>query len=195
MQQAIPPFLFLIILLTSGCQDAAPTIPANQSAIGSSNGKVLEVHNNQTPKMGSSNSKTHNEITYSFQLMSALDFVTKKGEKVAASDTADLKKEVVMIATFQHAKSQKDILDSDQITLDKEAATQYLVGELASDVTLEQAGKKVSPTGVHYEKSVGQIGQVRAFLFFEDVSATQLSTIIYYDRLFGAGLMRFTVNK
>ncbi len=150
---------------------------------------------NQPVVSSKSSSKTHNGITYSFNMMSAIDFLTKKGEQVAKNDRDELSKETVVIVTFNSSNKNKNIFELEQMAFDKEVATQYLIDAFGKDVTIEQGGKTFSPTGVHYETGIGEIGQLRAFLYFEGINISNPAKVIYYDRLFGAGLLRFAIKN
>lgn len=194
MQPLIISILIICSAFLFACSDSTPkggTVHSNNSGdtfISMKESVGEETNSNE------SNSKTFNGITYSFKLMSALDFLKHKGELVAESDKKELSKEVVLIATFKNSEAHKSIFEADQITMDQEAATQYLVGTLAQDLTLEQGGKSIVPSGVQYEKSIAEMGQLRAFFYFDGINGAKKTKIIYYDRLFGAGLIRFTIN-
>lgn len=186
---------FIVLLLMAGCGESpkgggnvhVPIYEANQGIGLKDPNKIVVV--------AKSSSKTHNGITYSFRMMSATDFLTTKGEQVVAADRAELEKETVVIVTFNSSKKGSDIFELEQMTIDKEAAIQYLIGALGNDVTIEQAGESFKPKGVHYETSFGEIGHLRAFLYFDGVRLSNSAKVVYYDRLFGAGLLRFEIKK
>lgn len=195
MQPLKLPILITVLALLAACKGATPKGGTVQSN-GTSNNAFISMKDSENTEtsLHESNSKTLNGITYSFRLMSALEFLERKGELVAESDKTELIKEVVLIATFKNSEAHKSIFEASQITMDQEAATQYLVGTLADDLTLEQGGKSITPSGVQYEKSIAEMGQLRAFFYFNEINEAKKTKIIYYDRLFGAGLIRFTIN-
>ena len=195
MNQLIVPTFITFLLLMAGCGETTTrggNVHASKFAANQGSGLNEP---NQPVAIAKSSSKTHNGITYSFRMMSATDFLTKKGEQVALGDRAELDKETVVIVTFNSSNKHKDIFELEQMAFDKEAATQYLIGALGDDVTIEQGGKTLTPTGVHYETNFGEIGQLRAFLYFDGIELSKPAKVVYYDRLFGAGLLRFEIKK
>jgi len=195
MRQLTVSTFMIILLFFVGCGETTTRGGnAHASTFSADQGIGLK-ESNEPVVIAKSSSKTHSGITYSFRMMSATDFLTKKGEQVGLSDRAELDKETVVIVTFNSSNKHKDIFELEQMTLDKEAATQYLVGAFGDDVTIEQGGKTLTPTGVHYETNFGEIGQLRAFLYFEGIELSKPAKVVYYDRLFGAGLLRFEIKK
>jgi hypothetical protein len=139
-------------------------------------------------------SEHHNGIGYTFQLIGAEEFVSRKGETIAEADRKALSEESVLIVDFA-AADNKDVFSDSRITMDGDAALQYLVGDIAADISIEQGGKTFEPEGSHYEKGLSGMGQLRSFVYFRGVDPSKPAKVVYYDRLFGAGFMRITVNK
>jgi len=184
-------FLFVLICcLIVSCntaadevsQEAAPKHEASLSADQSSAGETGAA------------AKRHKNITYTFKLVSALAFIEQKGERVAQEDRAALAKESVLIVTFETTQQGKNIFEAPEMTISKDEATQYLVGAITQDISIEQKGKTIHPSGAHYESAAGEAGKLRAFIYFNDIDLSEKAIVVYYDRLFGAGFMRSTVK-
>lgn len=184
--------LILLSFLLGACGDA---VSSKVSASGAPSGGLQEdaIVPGQRPAPAGA-VKTHNNVRYAVTLMSAIQFIEQKGEQVAESDRESLSKESVLIVTY-NTDQNKEVFDSPEMTMDRDQATQYLVGAISEDISIEQNGKTLVPTGALYEKSLGEMGQLRAFLYFEAIDVSQPARVVYYDRLFGSGFMRFTVNK
>lgn len=140
-------------------------------------------------------SKTENGITYSVDLMNAVDFVSRKGEQIELADRMELMKETVAILTIDlNNTKETDVFESSKITMEREDAMNYLVGSIVSDIEIKQGGKTISPTGVQYDTGISKPGQLRAFVYFNNVKINQPSSVVVYDRLFGSGLLRFNIK-
>ena len=75
-----------------------------------------------------------------------------------------------------------------------EDAMNYLVGIIVSDIEIKQGEKTISPTGVQYDAGISKPGQLRVFIYFNNVKINQPSSVVVYDRLFGSGLLRFNIQ-
>lgn len=195
MNQLFITNVVICFLLLSSCRESILSERDGHDSILASNHEIRLEDNNKHISSNKKGTKTYNGISYSFHIMNASDFISKKGEKVEAADQAELNKESVMIVTFSSEKKHTDIFELEQMTLNKEDAVQYLIGALGNDVTIEQDGKSIKAKGVHYESSIGEIGQLRAFLFFDRIRHSSPVKVLFYDRLFGAGLMRFEIQN
>jgi hypothetical protein len=171
----------------------------------SMNGVALEVGNpdsNETnnsierSKSGSIAVKIYNGVSYSIDLINAVDFVTRKGEKLDLSERLELSKESVAILKIDlNNIKETSVFESSKMTMNKEDALQYLVGQILDDLTVEQNGQSISPVGVEYDAGVSGSQTIKVFLFFNNINLNKPSNAVYYDRLFGAGLMRFKINN
>ena len=140
-------------------------------------------------------SKTENGITYSVDLMNAVDFVSRKGEQIELADRMELMKEAVAILTIDlNNNKETDVFESSRITMEREDAINYLVGSIVSDIEIKQGEKTISPTGVQYDAGISKPGQLRVFIYFNNVKINQPSSVVVYDRLFGSGLLRFNIQ-
>jgi hypothetical protein len=187
--------LIFLLMLGSCAERASGKVTAGEDS------SVHSVKGHTVGKMAfsekpdASATKIHNDVRYSVGLISALQFLDQKGEQVEEADREALSKESVLILTFNTQDKNKDVFESSRILMDHDQATQYLMGAVSEDISIEQDGKTLVPTGSLYEKSPGAMGQLRAFLYFNEIDVSHPAKVIYYDRLFGSGFMRFTVNK
>lgn len=140
--------------------------------------------------------KTYNGISYTVDLMNAVDFVSRKGEKLSLSERLELSKESVAILKIdlQNIK-ETSVFESSKIMMDKEDALKYLVGQISADFSIEQNGASVSATGVEYDPGISEPDNIKVFLFFNKINLNKPASVLYYDRLFGSGLMRFKINN
>lgn len=139
--------------------------------------------------------KKMEDITFSANILAAHDFLTRKGEKIDPNEMEDLKKETVVILEFELAQKHKRILESKSIEMSKDGTIEYLVGEIINDVSIFQDGKTVSPNGHQYENSFGKQNKTRVYFFFKNIDKNKELRITYHDKLFGAGLINFSMNK
>lgn len=140
--------------------------------------------------------KTYNGISYTVDLMNAVDFVSRKGEKLDLSERLELSKESVAILKIdlQNIK-ETSVFESSKIMMEKEDALKYLVGQISADFSIEQSGESISPTGVEYDPGISEPDNIKVFLFFNKMNLNKPASVLYYDRLFGSGLMRFNINN
>lgn len=137
-------------------------------------------------------SKTENGITYSIDLMSAVDFVSRKGEHIDMADRMELMKETVVILTIDlNNAKESDVFESEKLTMSREDAMNYLVGNIASDIEIKQGKNSISPSGVEYDAGISKPSELRVFIYFNNIKTNQPSNVVFYDRLFGSGLLRF----
>ncbi|WP_300660004.1 hypothetical protein [Fluviicola sp.] len=140
--------------------------------------------------------KAYNGISYTVDLMNAVDFVSRKGEKLSLPERLELSKESVAILKIdlQNMK-ETSVFESSKIMMDKEDALKYLVGQISTDFSIEQNGASVSATGVEYDPGISEPDNIKVFLFFNKINLNEPASVLYYDRLFGSGLMRFKINN
>lgn len=133
--------------------------------------------------------ETHNDVRYKIDLLSAKDFIERKGERVAKSDVQKLKKESVLILEMHVNDRVKSALESSKMVMSKEDAVSYLMSGIIKDVTIGQKKETFKPYEVLYDGHLTGANKLRVFLFFQDVDLNKTSKIQFYDRLFGAGLI------
>lgn len=133
-------------------------------------------------------------VQYSITAMSGLEFIEGKGEVVEASDIDALKKESVIFLEFTNNDPNKKLMEDENFTMQKDDAITYLASGIVADINIEQNEKMIQPNGVLYEKSVSGDHKIRVALFFTDVQMSEEFSFQYYDRLFGAGIVKL-INK
>lgn len=189
-------FLYLSPLIFIGCSEKTENnVVVNSSPLAVNEGQ--EPKSDQTIKVADKSfaSKTENGITYSIDLMNGVDFVSGKGERVEMADRMELIKETVAILTIDlNDIKETDVFESKKMTLDREDAMNYLVGNIASDIEIKQGKKTFSPSGVEYDAGISKPSQLRVFIYFNNININQPSSVVLYDRLFGSGLLRFNIK-
>lgn len=139
--------------------------------------------------------KKEEEISFSTSVVGALDFLSRKGKKVDKADEEQLKKESVVILEMGLMQQHKSIFESKRNSLNKDKTMEYLIGTITNDVSIEQDGLTFYPTGHQYENSFGAHNKIRIYFFFKDLKKEKEYRITYHDRLFGSGLINFSMNK
>lgn len=187
----------LAVLITSCSDEQIESKSINESTVQVGN---TESQNSELPKGESSTDKLtgkrYNGVNYTVSLINAVEFVTRKGEKLELSERMELSKESVAILKIDLQNSKEtSVFESSKMTMNKEDALKYLVGQISTDFNIEQDGQSISPLGVEYEAGISEPHNIKVFLFFNKINLNKPSSVIYYDRLFGAGLMRFKINN
>lgn len=140
--------------------------------------------------------KTYNGISYRVDLMNAVDFVSRKGEKLNLSERLELSKESVAVLKIDlQSNKETSVFESSKMMMDKEDALKYLVGQISTDFSIEQNGASVFASGVEYDPGVSEPDNIKVFLIFNKINLNKPASVLYYDRLFGSGLMRFNINN
>ena len=124
--------------------------------------------------------KTYNGISYTVDLINAVDFVTRKGEKLDLSERLELSKESVAILKIdlQNVK-ETSVFESSKITMNKEDALKYLVGQISADFSIEQQGESLSPVGVEYDPGISEPDNIKVFLFFNNINLNQPASVFW----------------
>jgi hypothetical protein len=183
------------LLILFSCTEAAKkgAVPDGKNAVESfatesfqHTGKVGEPTNFREKELGG--------IHYTVRVMGALELLEHKGQAVAPEDKADLAKETVVLLEIGAPELQKDIWQHPQLQLSEEDAANYLIGDIVSDLTIEQNGHNYSASGSNFEGKNGAKNALRAQIYFAGADSKQPLKVVYYDRLFGAGLVKFGIN-
>lgn len=132
---------------------------------------------------------------YVVKVVPAMQFLQSKGETVAVEDKKALEKEIVVLLEIETPDPGKDFFDSPQVTFSKEDGMQYLIGNIAQDVTLFQGKNEYHPSGSSYEKGVGQQNKIRVLFFFSGIDINKKMRISYYDRIMDTGIINFGINN
>lgn len=134
--------------------------------------------------------ETQGNVTYKIDLISAKEFIEHKGERVAKADIPKLKKESVLILEMQLNEGVKSVLESKNLTMSKDDAVSYLMSQIKSDVSISQGKDSFDPYEVLYDGHLTGANKLRVFMFIQDLDLTKTANITFYDRLFGAGLIK-----
>ena len=189
MRRAVPYILF-IMLLVSGCTDSGGSSIELISESEAENSEVNIVSSvNANEVSTGSNKAIINEIQYSFNILSALDYLKGKGERPLPQHVEGLKKESVVIFEINSLEKIKDIYASEKIQMNKEDAIKYLMGSISTDITLVQDNKEFNTTGTQFDGMLTGANTFRLFLFYKNVNVEKPITLKFYDRLFGAGMI------
>ena len=140
-------------------------------------------------------SKEIDGIHYSFSVIEALEYLKIKGEVVAKEDVESLSTEQVVWMEIGLSNKNKDIWQSAKLLLSEEDAMNYLTGVVASDLTIEQGGKEFSASGVNYSGKIGAINTIKIQFFFKGLATNKPMKAVYYDCLFGAGIVKCGINE
>jgi hypothetical protein len=143
----------------------------------------------------SGNVRERGGVVYTANLLPAIDFVERSGDVIDAADRDDLATEQVLMLECALKKTHKDFWDSDKLLMSREDGMNYLVGQVAADIMIQQHGKTFIPNGVNFEGRSGAMNKIRLQLFFSGLKLNQPLKILYYDRLTGTGLVKFELNE
>lgn len=177
------------------CTQQQPALTARTADTPTTSSGDAAIHSGNQRTLAGFCRKQLGGLNYSMRILPMLDFLQRKGETVAAEDRDDLSKETVVLLEMALENTQKDIWKNPGMQLSEEDAVNYLVGELASDLTIEQNGITRHATGTSFEGRTGAAHQLRVQLYFGNIDCKQPMKALYYDRLFGAGLIKFGINE
>lgn len=135
------------------------------------------------------------DILFSTSIVGALEFLHHKGKAIDKADLEELKKESVVILEMQLSEDHKSIFETNRNKLDRDKTMEYLIGDIMNDLTIEQDGATLISNGNQYENSFGTQNKIRVYFFFKGLDQNKEYRITYHDRLFGAGLINFSMNK
>lgn len=188
-------FCFSALMFIGCSEKGEENIVANSSPLELVQDQELKPEQTLKKENTSFASKKERGITYSIDLMNAVDFVSRKGEKLEMGDRMELMKESVAILTIDlNNPKERDVFESSKITMEREDAMNYLVGNIGSDIEIKQGKETFSPSGVEYDAGISKPSQLRVFIYFNNIKTNQPSSVVFYDRLFGSGLLRFNIK-
>jgi hypothetical protein len=182
-------------LIFFSCSQEKPVRSVDGSRAGHPSTDASATSEDTTPIGNGHGEKQFNDVLYSVSVIPATEFLQRKGERVAPEDRKSLSQETVLMLEFALADSQKDIWKYTGMRLSDEDAAQYLTGQLAADIVIEQGGKEWQPTGSSFEGRNGAVNKIRVQLFFGNIDCKQPLKVRLYDQLFGAGLIKFGINE
>lgn len=139
--------------------------------------------------------KKFEEIRYNIGFVSAIEFIERKRQKIEEKDRKELMKESVGIFDIELMHSSRGILESYRNPLDQDQTIQYLSGNIVKDFKVEQGGIEYLPSAHHFENSQSKRNRIKLYIFFKDLDLKRKMRFVYHDRLFGAGMLNFGINK
>lgn len=135
------------------------------------------------------------EVKYSMGIVSAIEFIAKKGRNSTQNELSKLKSESVAILEFEPTEEHKNIFEAKRNSLNKDKTIEYLMGNIAKDITIEQGGIIYNSNDLLYENSFSKQNRIRLYFFFTGIKSNEEMKIMYHDRLYGAGLINFRINR
>lgn len=141
-------------------------------------------------EIATTSTKTFGKLSFGFSSVSATNYLSRIGKSVKLEDAESLKKESVFMLVIGNKDATKDILESEQLTMDSQDAVQYLIGKVTEDFVVIQKDKRITPEGVQYDGKIGSGEKIRLTFFFKEINLEEPFTIEYYDRLFGKGIIK-----
>lgn len=185
-------FLILCVLICSCSSDSSSnTENQSESEYDSTNSESSEsTVTAKTPK----NSKTFNGITYQFNLLSSIDYLKRKGENLSKKEQRELKDESVLIIKMFITDLNKEILKSELIQMNDEQKLSYLAQGISQDVHIESVKAVYRPNGSIYSGLNGAKNSVSVYLFFKGIDKKNICKVVFYDSLFGSGIIKTEIN-
>jgi hypothetical protein len=186
-------YLFLFVLIVYSCSDekvkliqASSERDEKKQQMIILNGKPILQHDDTKKEVSG--------IVYQCTMISALDYLKRKGEKPDKIDLVQLEKETVFIYEISIQNQTKKIMDSPRIEMNDDDLMKYLAGTVSNDFEVEQDGKTYISNGALYEGTVGNGNTLRIYFFLKGLDLNRKMMIRYYDRIFGSGFIKITKN-
>lgn len=129
-------------------------------------------------------------ISYNADLVTAFEFIERRGEKPDPGDKEQLRKEHVMILEIEDHTTKESTLHSERLRMSDEALASYMMSGIVEDVMVIQGEDSLFAHSAHFDKDIGGTSgarKLRAFLFFNNIDGKKKIETHYFDRLFGAG--------
>jgi hypothetical protein len=186
------PLITLLFLLGNCSEEASVAVGKNPTR------NLASARQQDMPeKADAKGSKTKkiDNIHYRVNILSARDFITRSGDHVRAEDEKELANEQVVLLEIALDNELKKIWEDPAVQMSQEDAMNYLVGGIATDFTIEQNGKTFSANGVNFEGRSGAVNKVKVQFFFAGINSEKPMKVLFYDRLTGAGLIKFGINE
>ena len=153
-----------------------------------------ELESGQLMNQKAANRKEFGNLTFGFNEVTAINYVERTGNHISAEDKKELEDESVFMLEIETKEQSIDILTVAEISMNEDDATQYLIGKVLDDFSIQQDGIKILPEGVQYDGKIGSGDKIRLVFFVQGVNLGKEYTIEYYDRLFGKGLVKMKKN-
>lgn len=188
-------FPFLIVWILFSCDNEKIELKPAESYFQENAEKEGCVYLSSKSIVDENGNKKTEEIKYSMGVVSATEFVHKKKKNISQNELNKLKKESVAILEFELIEEHKTIYEAKRNPLGKDRTIEYLIGAIKNDITIDQNGTTYIPNDLLFENSFSKQNRIRLYFFFTGVNLNEEMKIMYHDRLYGAGLINFRINK
>jgi len=180
-------YLFIGIIaccFSFGCETDTSFVGA-KATIGGQSEKVIGSSSTNKQKF-ETNVKSINGVSFKADLMSADEFLKRRGEVVSENEAVKLSKESVLLFEVT-LESGAAILDAQSLQISQNELPSYMMAQLKNDLIIVQNNKSYSATDVLFDGNSVSRNKIRAFLFFNQLSIDKKIQTKYNDRLFGSG--------
>lgn len=134
--------------------------------------------------------KKSSNVNFSVNLLSGDEFYQISNHGLISKEKKLGEESVIVLEVFKKNNSAS-IWNDKTLQLDKLSTEQYLTGPILKDFSVGIGDKLFLPIGVHYEHGLGSASKIRLYVFLGKVQKTEVKHFVYYDKLFGAGMLRF----
>jgi hypothetical protein len=191
-------FLFTAVLLSSllfSCEteskdNSSTPVGAGDADSQSSSQQLLPYQRREDYRA----SKRIGGIDYKVSIVSALDFLKRKGEKLTQEEQESIKNEQVCFVDIIDIRTHKDIFEHDNIQHSKSKLIQYLMMNVEKDIIAFQGKKEFSPTASFYEGQYTKNG-LRMYFYFKELNLNSPVELLFNDNILNQGLIRFTLGN
>ncbi len=195
MKISLPPIipLFFSGLFLASCSGDVQT-ETNTIAPSSSQSTLSQEAADLPEQESFKNTKTIGGFEYRVSVMNMLEFLDRKGETPAPEDRVSLQKQSLLFLEIA-SNDPGSIFDSKDIIMSREDISRYLMAEVKSDITVQQAQKRLSCVDVLYEGQWGKSNALRVAFLIDKPEPGVPCQITYYDRITGNGLIKFSIKN
>lgn len=156
-----------------------------------SSGKYMTPDENMEADLKTSFSKQEavtkkmvDSVQYNFRIVSMTEFTGVNNHETSQSN------EHVLILSIKDLKNNRSNNVLKNALMDQAELSKYMLGQVCSDIELHQHGDTLIPNGVLYEGQTGDPNSLRAYLFIENYKPNKNTTVQFYDRIFGNGIVK-----
>lgn len=138
-------------------------------------------------------------IDYKATLVPLQYYILKNNENKEASTIDSIfsvyKDERIIEIEFQH-ENEDDLLKDTYTNLDYESAVKYMSFKIENDfIIVTESSDTITCSGVTFERNFKLAPFKRLLLHFGNVPEEENIQLVYNDKLFGNGLMKFKFNE
>lgn len=139
-------------------------------------------------------SKKINGLIYSTHLITGYDFYKKRSSVISKKDSLDLIQETVVVLEIESTNPKNGIWENENLQMELVDAKNYLVGGITNDMSIQVNQKEIKALGVNFENQHGSPNKIRTYFFFGVLNNKKIKDIRFFDRLFNAGMIRYSIN-